>query len=186
MAICTLSSIFSLVIINQRTNKITLPHSLYTRWAWIQQVITKICHVHFWQEIKMNVHEENTELRKLDFLHVEKLSRFLDIDDVWKRLMSEIPVHFTPFRSSEKRFNYNDIRWKQSCNPFLRGLQNQTCLFVALLSRNHVGRDLQANFFWRNGVVWDSLDQQLGTYYVDLVESLSIINNSGLKKWFKF
>jgi len=58
----------------------------------------------------MNVHEENTELRKLDFLHVEKLSRFLDIDDVWKRLMSEIPVHFTPFRSSEKRFNYNDIR----------------------------------------------------------------------------
>lgn len=60
--------------------------------------------------LEMSVYEEKNELRQLEFIHFEKLSRYLDVDDAWKRLMSEIPTQFRPFRTSEKRFRFTDIR----------------------------------------------------------------------------
>jgi hypothetical protein len=53
---------------------------------------------------------ENVEIRKLGYLHKQRLGQLLDSNDSWKGLMAQIPVSFRPVRSKEKRFNYEDIR----------------------------------------------------------------------------
>ena len=52
----------------------------------------------------------NIEIRKLDYVHREKLGRFLDVNDVWKKLMSRIPATLRPERSTATRFKDEDIR----------------------------------------------------------------------------
>ena len=52
----------------------------------------------------------NLEIRKLGYLHKQKLGRCLDVNDCWKELMDHIPMTLRPSRSSEKRFTYEDIR----------------------------------------------------------------------------
>ena len=56
-----------------------------------------------------NDSRHNFEVRKLEYLHKQKLGHFLDQSDSWKRLMDVIPMTFRPVRSPEKRFNYDDI-----------------------------------------------------------------------------
>ena len=53
---------------------------------------------------------QNVEIRKLDYLHRQRLGQLLDSNDSWKGLMAEIPLTFRPVRSPEKRFNFEDIR----------------------------------------------------------------------------
>ncbi len=53
---------------------------------------------------------ENVEIRRLGYLHKQRLGQLLDSNDSWKGLMAQIPVSFRPVRSTEKRFNYEDIR----------------------------------------------------------------------------
>ena len=51
---------------------------------------------------------QNVEIRKLDYLHRQRLGQLLDSNDSWKGLMAQIPVTFRPVRSPEKRFTFED------------------------------------------------------------------------------